>query len=106
SFCESTPRRSAIGSIDLRSPGSNSPSTYSAAPSRRSLRPIGRAKGARKPGNPLAWSRQFASVHFMTEKTTASAKEGQYLLNIVILVCQQIQKIQAVRGQFPAAASF
>src|ERR1019366_7842284 len=84
-FCESTPRRSAIGSIDLRSPGSNSPSTYSAAPSRRSLRPIGRAKGARKTGNALAWSRQFASVHFVTEKTTASAKEGQYLLNIVIL---------------------
>src|ERR1035438_9200016 len=85
SFCESIPRRSAMGSIDLRSPGSSSPSTYSAAPARRSLRPIGRTKGARKPGNPWAWSRQFASVHFMTWKTTAGPQECQYILNIVIL---------------------
>src|ERR1017187_8874368 len=85
SFCEATPKRSAMGSIDLPSPGSNSPSTYSAAPSRRSLRPIGRAKGARKPGNAFAWARQFASVHFITEKTTAATQRSQYTLNIVIL---------------------
>ena len=63
SFWESTPKRSAIGSIDLRSPGSSNPSIYSAAPSLRSLRPIGSAKGARKRGNSSACFRQCFAVH-------------------------------------------
>ena len=36
-------------------------------------------------GNAFAWLRQFASVHFMTEKTTAAAQECQHILNRVIL---------------------
>jgi hypothetical protein len=57
-FWLSTPRRAAIGSIDFRSPASNSPCTYNAAPSRRSLRPSSLTSGSMNAGNSAMLRRQ------------------------------------------------